>query len=247
VFCPASIEPTVVTALPESMTWPLPEKRGALAADAALLLREALSEFDAAVVGPGLTVSKGTRAVLEALLGSKLPLVCDADALNAFGGQPGAFSRRTATILTPHPGEAARLMRATTAGVQVDRLGFAIRLARSSRAVVLLKGDGSLTATPGGRVTVNPTGTPLLAVAGSGDVLAGAIGALLAGGMDPEDAAIVGAYLHGAAAQRLERALGDAGLLTSDLADAIPRSRAAITRRSGNGKPETGNVWNPKS
>jgi NAD(P)H-hydrate epimerase len=131
--------------------------------------------------------------------------------------------------LTPHPGEAARLLGTTTRRVQSNRLAAAQKLARAARAVVILKGAGSLIATPSGRVTVNPTGTPLMATAGSGDVLTGTVGALLAAGMEPETAAIAAAYLHGAAGERLEEELGDAGLLASELADAIPEVRKKLS------------------
>lgn len=228
IFCPASIEGAVVGALPEAMTRALPDRNGALVPEAARLLRRSLKGFDAAVVGPGLSTEEGVREVLRQLLGLSLPLVCDADALNAFAGEPAAFTRRAPTVLTPHPGEAARLLSIQSEDVQADRLDAATRLARKSRSVVVLKGAGTLTATPAGRVSVNPTGTPLLSTAGSGDVLAGALGALLASGLAPEDAAIGAVYLHGAAAERLALRLGDAGLLAGELADALPEARLAL-------------------
>ncbi len=229
VFCPASIESIVVSALPEAMTRGLPEKDGALAEDAAEALARAIGEFDAAVAGPGLGTAPGTVAALESLLAARCPLVCDADALNAFAGRPRAFSRRRAkTILTPHPGEAARLLATTGRQVQEDRIAAASRLMRATGAVVLLKGAGSLTSAPSGRVTVNPTGSPLMSTAGAGDVLAGAVGAFLSAGMDAERAAIAAAYLHGLAGERLADRLGDAGLLSGELADELPVARRAL-------------------
>ena len=228
VFCPASIELAVVAALPETMTRGLPDREGELVQEAAEVLADALSDFDAAAAGPGLGTSRGVRAVLRRLLRTRLPLVFDADALNAFAGDPRAFARRAPTILTPHPGEAGRLLGASTRQIQSDRLSAALELAKKSRAVVVLKGWGSLIATPGGRVTVNPTGSPLMATAGAGDVLTGAAGALLAGGLEPEKAAQAAAFLHGAAGELLERGLGDAGLLASELADALPRVRKEL-------------------
>jgi len=229
VLCPRSLERGVVAALPEAMTRGLPEEDGAIGREAAEEALEALRGFDAAVVGPGLGTARGTLLFLRSLLTARLPLVCDADALNAFAGRPRAFAGRR--VLTPHPGEAARLLRVSTRDVQADRAGAARKLAKMSGAVVLLKGAASLTATPEGEVTVNPTGTPLLSTAGSGDVLAGAIGAFVAGGMSPERAAFAAAYLHGAAGERLAEALGDAGLLAAELADALPSTRAALTAR----------------
>ena len=240
VFCPSAIAPLVVGALPETMTRGLPDRDGALAEEGAGELLSALADFDAVVAGPGLTTAPGVAALLERLLQARLALVCDADALNTFSGRLGIFARRRApTVLTPHPGEAGRLLGVSGREVQKDRIAAAARLARRSGAVTLLKGASSLIAAPSGRLTVNLTGTPLMATAGSGDVLSGAIGAFLAGGMGAEDAAIAGAYMHGAAGERLARDLGDAGLLAHELADALPLARREL--RSGNGKRETGN------
>ena len=230
VFCPSSIESAVVSALPETMTHGLPDRGGALTADAAKELLSALADFDAAAVGPGLGALSDVAALLERLLRTRLPLVCDADALNAFAGNPARFRRRSASIvLTPHPGEAGRLLGLSSRQVQADRLGSATSLAKRSGAVVLLKGSGTLIATPRGRVTVNPTGTPLMSTAGAGDVLTGALGAFLAAGMSADSAAVSAAYLHGAAGESLTRKLGDAGLLASELADAIPSARKKLS------------------
>ncbi len=236
VFCPASIESLVVSTLPEAMTRGLAEEDGALASGASGPLLEALEDFDAAVAGPGLGTARGTVRVIEKLIGAACPFVFDADALNAFAGRPGAFARRRAeTILTPHPGEAGRLLATSSAAVQKDRLAAGTRLARRTRSVVILKGAGSLICAPSGRATVNPTGTPLMSTAGSGDVLAGAAGALLAGGLDPGRAAIAAAYLHGAAGELLSETLGDAGLLSGELADALPRARKALRAEAEDG------------
>ena len=229
VFCPASIESSIVANLPEAMTHGLPEEDGALAGAASDPLLHALEGFDAVVAGPGLGLARGTVRVVEAMMAARCPLVLDADALNAFAGRARRISRRRApTVLTPHPGEAARLLGTTGGAVQKDRLAAVTKLARATGAVVILKGAASLTGAPSGRVTVNPTGTPLMSTAGSGDVLAGAAGALLAGGLNAERAAIAAAYLHGAAGERLSRTLGDAGLLAGELADALPLARAAL-------------------
>jgi hydroxyethylthiazole kinase-like uncharacterized protein yjeF len=230
VFCPESLENVVVGSLPEAMTHGLEEKRGGLSAKAGRVAALALEDFDAAVVGPGLGMASGTvEAVEEIARRAGVPLVGDADFLNVFAGRPGLLARRLRpTILTPHPGEAARLLGVTTRRVQGDRARAASALAQSARSVVVLKGAGTLTATRDGRLAVNPTGTPLLSTAGSGDVLAGAIGALLAGGMPAREAAIAAVYLHGAAGELLAQDLGDAGLLTAELADALPRARKAL-------------------
>ncbi len=229
MFCPESIERVAVAALPEAMTRALPDRGGIFAIGSGRILREALAGFDAVVVGPGLSAGPGVDEILAALLSIPLPLVCDADALNAFAGRPEAFSRRRApTVLTPHPGEAGRLLSQTARQVQEDRLGSVTRLAKTARLIAVLKGEATLTANPGGRVTVNSTGNPVLSAPGSGDVLAGAIGAFLAAGLPAEDAAIAAVYLHGDAGDRLARIYGDAGVLAGELADALPAARLAL-------------------
>ncbi|HEV8232349.1 MAG TPA: NAD(P)H-hydrate dehydratase [Thermoanaerobaculia bacterium] len=234
VMCPASLETVIVSALPEVMTQGLPEKEGALSAEAGQELARRLADFDAAVVGPGLGKAEGTVAAVETLLAqARVPVVVDADGLNAFAGRAQALSgRASATVLTPHPGEAGRLLGISAREVQADRLGVARELARSTGACVLLKGEASLTATADGRVVVNSSGTPLLATAGSGDVLSGLIGALLGAGLEARDAAAASAWLHGAAGERLAETLGDAGLLSREVADAIPHVRREL-RASG--------------
>jgi NAD(P)H-hydrate epimerase len=230
VFCPASLEAIIVAALPEAMTAGLAEEDGTLAAVAGPELVARLEEFDAAVLGPGLGTSAGALAAIRAVVGgAELPVVLDADGLNAFAGRPRALSRRPGpTVATPHPGEAGRLLGRSARDVQSDRLAAVRTLAKTTRCCVLLKGEASLTAVPDGRVVVNPTGSPLLATAGSGDVLAGVIAALLAGGVAANDAAAAAAWLHGAAGERLARTLGDAGLLAAEVADAVPRVRRAL-------------------
>jgi NAD(P)H-hydrate epimerase len=230
LFCAESLAPLFVPALPEAMTEALPESHGAIAARGAREAIRALAAFDAAVVGPGLGTSAETVAFLETVLaGTRLPLVMDADALNAFAGRPGAIAKRRApVVLTPHPGEAGRLLGRPARRIQADRLGAARALARSSHGVAVLKGAHTLVAEPRGDVVANPTGTPLLATAGSGDVLAGVVGALLCGGLAPRDAALAGVWLHGAAAEALEPRLSDAGLLAHEIADALPGVRRAL-------------------
>jgi ADP-dependent NAD(P)H-hydrate dehydratase / NAD(P)H-hydrate epimerase len=230
VLCPASLESVIVGALPEAMTVGVAEEDGSLAAGAGGDLVARLEDFDAAVLGPGVGTSPGAVSAIRAVVSrSRLPLVLDADGLNAFAGRTRALARRRGpTVATPHPGEAGRLLGTPAGAVQSDRLAAARRLAKDARCCIVLKGEASLIATPDGRVVVNPTGTPLLATAGSGDVLAGAIGALLAGGLGEAESAAAAAFLHGAAGERLARTLGDAGLLAAELADSLPRVRRSL-------------------
>ena len=237
VICAESLAPLVVSSLPEAMTSGLPASEGALAAAGAPAAVRALRGFDAAVIGPGLSTAAETVRFLEAVVaGTRLPLVADADALNAFAGRVRFFARhRGPVVLTPHPGEAGRLLGRSTSAVQADRLGAVRALARRSRAVCVLKGSRTLIAAPSGEVVVNPTGTPLLAAAGTGDVLAGLLGALIVAGLPVFDAAVAGVWLHGAAAEALTGRFGDSGMLAHEAADAIPEARRRLC--------ESGSDW----
>jgi hydroxyethylthiazole kinase-like uncharacterized protein yjeF len=154
-----------------------------------------------------------------------VPLVVDADALEAFAkDRHGA----TSVLLTPHAGELGRLLGVDRGEVEARRLHFARQAARDLDAVVLLKGSTTLVAAPDGRARVNPTGTPALATAGSGDVLAGLCGALLAGGLDPFDAGSVAAWLHGLAGRLA--AEGGAPVAAGDLLDHLPAAIRSVGR-----------------
>jgi hydroxyethylthiazole kinase-like uncharacterized protein yjeF len=148
--------------------------------------------------------------------------VLDADALNAIATQPGTLAKaRGPTVVTPHPGEMARLTGRSPAEVQADRFGAATKFAGDERTVVVLKGAGTVVAAPDGRLSVNPTGNAGLAHGGTGDVLCGLVGGLLAQGMEPFDAARVGAYLHGWAGERVSKRRGQRGLLAGEVADEL--------------------------
>jgi ADP-dependent NAD(P)H-hydrate dehydratase / NAD(P)H-hydrate epimerase len=175
------------------------------------------------VVGPGMGTDDDARSVLTEVLATDLPVIVDADGLTLLAQQPEPARERSApTVLTPHDREFARF------GFEVsgDRVGSARRLAAELGAVVLLKGDATVVAAPSGRAFVNATGTPWLATAGTGDVLSGIIGALLATGLDPAEAAAAGAHLHGRTGQ-LAAARGPivAGDLVRRLPDAVRRVR----------------------
>ena len=146
----------------------------------------------------------------------------DADGLNALAGRLGVFKgARGPLVLTPHPGEMARLAGRSTAQVQADRLGVAREMASMAGAVVVLKGARTVVACPDGRVWINPTGNPGMATGGTGDVLAGLCGALLAQGLSAEDAALVAVHAHGLAGDRAARRTGQLGLIASDLLAAL--------------------------
>jgi NAD(P)H-hydrate epimerase len=221
IACPASIEGGFLARLPEAMTLPLPDEEGALAADAAEALRPLLESCDAAAVGPGLGTGEGARRAIRAVQKSGIAALFDADALNAFAGDPEAFRRRAPTIITPHAGEAARLLGSSPAGIQRARPRAAAELARRSRAVAVLKGAGTITASPDGFLWLNPTGSPALAKGGTGDVLAGVGAAFLAQGLEAADAAVAAAFTHGQAGEAAGAIGGERGTLASEVADAV--------------------------
>ena len=184
-----------------------------------------LDRFDAIVIGPGLGQSDAARRRVRDVLAADIPAVLDADALNIIASDVDALASAAGpVILTPHPGEAARLLGSTVADIEADRLAAARALAAKTRAVVVLKGartvvcDGTI---GDDHCTINPTGGPALATAGSGDVLAGVIGALLAQGVNAADAARAGAYVHGAAGDALAATHGLRGVISSDLPVAV--------------------------
>jgi hydroxyethylthiazole kinase-like uncharacterized protein yjeF len=194
------------------------------------------------VVGPGLGVSRAAHDLLARTLNARAPLVLDADALNLIAGEPGLqhklAGRSDASLLTPHPLEAARLLATSSAAIQSDRLAAARKLARRFNAIVILKGSGSVIARPDGHVAINPTGNPALATAGTGDVLAGICGALLAQDWPAWEAALAAVWLHGSAADLLvQQGTGPIGMTASEL---IPAVRSLLNRLVAEHHPARG-------
>ncbi|HEU4732287.1 MAG TPA: NAD(P)H-hydrate dehydratase [Kofleriaceae bacterium] len=192
----------------------------------------------AVVIGPGLGASGSSEARVREVLASGLPAVLDADALNVLAADPAAIPGASGpVVITPHPGEASRLLGIPTAAIEADRLAAARSLADKTGAVVVLKGartivcDGRMRHDARGdlRCAINPTGGPSLATGGSGDVLAGTIGALLAQGLPAFDAAYTGVYVHGAAGDQLAGVHGARGVVSSDLPHAIAQAIAACS------------------
>ncbi len=182
----------------------------------------------AVAAGPGLGTDSAAQRVLAQALRLDVPLVLDADALNLIATygvlQSAVQSRKVPTLLTPHPAECARLLEATTADVQADRIAAAKRLAARFKSWVALKGNGTVVASPAGRWWINASGNPGMASAGMGDVLTGFAGALVAQGMDAADALIAAVHVHGAAADALvARGMGPAGLTAGELIDEARR------------------------
>lgn len=220
------IYPILAEKCTEVMVHPVPEVApGVMGHRSSAAVLELFAGCDAAVIGPGLGRNPETRRLLDTLLPQlSIPVVLDADGLNLLSELPGLLTRLpTDLILTPHPGEFARLSGLTTAEIQADRIGVARRFAQSWQKVVVLKGAQTVITDSAGRLSVNPVATPALASGGTGDVLAGMIGALLGQGLTAFEAAVTGVYLHSLAGQQLEREIGRAGVLASDLLPEIPR------------------------
>ncbi|NRA01448.1 MAG: NAD(P)H-hydrate dehydratase [Myxococcales bacterium] len=230
VAAPRELHAVYEEKLTEAMTLPVEDTgTGAFASIAAkTLLREAESR-EALVVGPGLGIHPETvSAVQELLDGLRLPCVVDADALNAFARTPEGLRGAGPRVLTPHPGEMARLLGCQTREVGRDRVAAARELASRTGAVVVLKGARSLVVGPDGELSVNPTGGPALATGGTGDVLAGVIGALLASGTAPFEAAAVGVYLHGMCGSQPFASAAGVGSMAGEIADRIPAAWQAL-------------------
>ncbi len=193
-----------------------------------------VARFDALAVGPGLGTSAAARALLQRTAASRLPAVFDADALN-LAGEAAFFAGRAApTVLTPHPGEAGRLLGIDAARVNADREGAAREIASRAKAVVILKGFRPLVAAVSGRVVPVLAGNPALASGGTGDVLTGVVGACLARGLDAFDAACAAAWLHGTAGDFVREIKGEESLEASDVVEALPEAFFAA-RESGGG------------
>ena len=231
VAAPSDALPAVQAHATEAVFLPLAQtERGTVALGALDALLEAARDADAVAIGPGLTTDDETARLVRALVGRcPTPMVVDADGLNAFRGGIDTLRRRDAeAVLTPHDGEFDRLMgrSVTETGSRIDA---ARALAEAADAVALLKGTRTVIAPTRGLVRVNPTGTPVLATAGTGDVLTGIVGGLLARGAGTVDAATAGAYLHGVAGRIAGRRSGE-GTLAGDVVERIPEAFSAALR-----------------
>lgn len=206
--------------LTEPIVFPLPGTDGMLSVQAVPKVCDLLTKMDAVLIGPGLGQSKGTLAVLKTVLRDfHGPVVVDADGINLMSRHKYLLRGRTApTVLTPHDGEFIRL----TGSLGEDRAGAAAAAAKELGAIVLLKGHETLV-TDGDVCWVNHTGNPGMAVGGSGDVLAGIAVSLLGQGLEPLTAVAAAAWLHGAAGDACAAALGQYGMLPSDMLQELPR------------------------
>lgn len=226
----ASIE-SVCTAVgqhcPEALLLPIPESHGVIASLASKVLLDEQSKFSSAVFGPGLTKSDSVREFLEQLWPAwNLSTVIDADALNLVAS--GIKLPAGPCVLTPHPGEMARLLQCSSAEIQANRFESVRQASEKYNQTVVLKGAYTLIASPGEPTKVNPTGNPGMATGGMGDVLSGIIGTLLAQGLTLHEAATLGNFWHGFSGDLCKSEIGEIGYTASDLASYLPMARAKI-------------------
>jgi ADP-dependent NAD(P)H-hydrate dehydratase / NAD(P)H-hydrate epimerase len=243
---PHSLNVAMEARLTEAMTVPLPEAApGLLGEEAAKRIVEWLEGKSALILGPGIgTHPQTVRCVHEVLRQVRLPTVLDADGLNALTIDPErAGNIQAPLVLTPHPGELARLRRTTTAEIQANRLAAAQETAHICKAVVVLKGAHTVIADPDGTLYINLTGNPGMATAGSGDVLSGMIGALLGQGYTPSVAARVAVYIHGLAGDLAAAILGERSLMAGDLVESLPRAFHRLQQVKAAPPPSWEHVW----
>lgn len=225
IALPESLNPIMEVKTTEVMTIGVPETADrTVGPESWGRIKDALANKTAVLIGPGLGNKKGVFELIEKLVTDiEAPFIIDADGLNAVAKDLSVLKGRKAeVILTPHPGEMSRLLQTTINEVQANRLSSAERLSEMTGATVVLKGAGTIIAGKG-QVFINPTGNPGLATAGTGDILAGMIGGLLAQGYGPVDAASAGAYIHGMAGDAVKELNGEAGMVATDLLAHIPK------------------------
>jgi ADP-dependent NAD(P)H-hydrate dehydratase / NAD(P)H-hydrate epimerase len=237
---PTGLAPAMASRLTEVMTLPIAENTtGGIAAAAVPTLCQFLQRARALVLGPGLGTDPSTVTCVHSLLRrTPIPVVIDADGLNCLVEHLDVLQECSVpVILTPHPGEMARLLGTDTATVQAQRLEIACDFAQRYNVYVVLKGAYTVLYAPDGRRWINPTGNPAMATAGTGDVLAGVIGAWLCQGLGPLAAAQCGIYLHGLAGDHVRDRLGYHGLIASDILAELPyaiqdimKERYAVSR-----------------
>jgi ADP-dependent NAD(P)H-hydrate dehydratase / NAD(P)H-hydrate epimerase len=224
VAVPGPVQPAVDLRLLEQMSRGLPDAGGFHTREGVHVVEEMAERAGAVVLGPGLGRDEGAQDFARGVARQvKAPLLVDADGLNAHAGRLELFGEREApTVLTPHEGELGRLLERDSGEVARHRLAAAREAAERSRAVVLLKGDDTIVALPTGEVAVSPGGTPALATAGTGDVLSGLIGALLAKGVEAFEAACLGTLAHVLAAEAAAERLGPDHVMAGDVIEALP-------------------------
>lgn len=225
--CPDKVYPILARRHPEVMVRPFPSTPAGSFSEKALPAILKFSETqDILALGPGLGRHPSTQRLVRKLIArSPLPLVVDADGINALAGRPEELKEcRHTPILTPHPGEFVRAFGGKKLVREPDRKRRAIEAAKKFRAILVLKGYRTVIAAPDGRVSINPTGNPGMATGGTGDVLTGIIAALLGQEITAFEAACFGVYLHGLAGDLAARRFGEVSLVAGDLIEFLPRA-----------------------
>lgn len=230
VACPDSLVTSIPQIYPALMTLSLEETGGGISRAAVKSLEPHLGQFSALAVGPGLgSEEEQAEAIRKLVEGSTIPVVLDADGINAYAGKRQLLAGLSVPlIITPHPGEMARLMDCSVAEVQADRLEISRALAEELDAIVVLKGHGTVVAEPGGEVYINSSGNAGMATAGSGDVLTGMIASLLGRDFTPLESAVAAVYLHGLAGDAAVEEIGMAALTATDILDFLPEAFAEV-------------------
>ena len=225
IAVPKSIYPVCATNILESVYYPLEETSNAIISSKNTdFLLEMCEKSSAVVIGCGLSVCDDTKNLVQSVITNcEKPLVIDADALNCICNKPEILKNLKApAIITPHPGEMARLLHSTPKTVNSNRENTAIDFAKKFGVVTVLKGAGTIIASPDGEVYINHTGNSGMATGGSGDILSGIIGSLLAQGASPINAAAAGVFLHGTIGDLAAEKLGKISMLPTDMIDMIP-------------------------
>ncbi|WP_443717814.1 NAD(P)H-hydrate dehydratase [Ruminococcus sp.] len=225
IAVPKSIYPVCATNILESVYYPLEEtSNGIISSKNTDFLLEMCEKSSAVVIGCGLSVCDDTKNLVQSVITNcEKPLVIDADALNCICNKPEILKNLKApAIITPHPGEMARLLHSTPKTVNSNRENTAIDFAKKFGVVTVLKGAGTIIASPDGEVYINHTGNSGMATGGSGDILSGIIGSLLAQGASPINAAAAGVFLHGTIGDLAAEKLGKISMLPTDMIDMIP-------------------------
>ncbi len=222
---PEDLNPIMEVKLTETMTCPLPQTEfRSLSLQAFDTIRSLAEGKHALVLGPGISTDSETMALVRKIVQSlSIPMVIDADGITAVAEDKKALQKiKTPVILTPHPGEMARLMDISVREIQEDRIGAATRCSADLGCHIILKGARTIVSAPSGEVFINPTGNPGMASGGTGDVLTGMIGGFLCQGMPLTDAAVVATFLHGRAGDRVATEKGERSLVATDLLEKIP-------------------------
>jgi len=223
---PRSLNPIMEMKLTEVMTEPLPETpKQTLSLKAFDSILRLCENKRAVVIGPGIGTVKDTQAlILKLVKALKVPLILDADALTALATQAKSLpTANRSLVLTPHPGEMARLLQSTPKDVQEDRIGISRNFAQTRHLYLVLKGHRTLVATPQGEIFINPTGNPGMASGGTGDVLTGMIGGLMCQGMDILPSLQASVFLHGLAGDKAASEKGEKSLVATDIIQCLPR------------------------